>query len=197
MKKKIAKFALLSLLASGVVFLDNAVVPTFVGIPTVATAQAQTKVEHHNVKGKISNISQKAKTIALAKKDNSTFFLKFTDETTLKGVESTKEFKTGEAIIAQYKEVDGEHIATSLEKALVKLPKGVSEIKTDALVDLMKTNKDLVIIDARPPVKYAESHIPGSVSLPFAKLVKAGDKGAELLVKYKDKQLVFYCGGNT
>lgn len=197
MKKKILKLGLCSLLASNFIFLDSAIVPTIDLLPSMKAALAQPAKEFTNVKGKITNISQKAKTIALAKKDSSFFLLKFTDETTLKGATSSKEFKVGEAIIAQYQEIDGENIAISLEKALVKLPKGTSEIKTDALVELMSSGKDIVIIDARPPVKYAEGHIPGAVSLPFSKLVKAGDDGAPLLEKYKDRQLVFYCGGNT
>ena len=68
------------------------------------------------VKGKITNISQKAETIAIAKKDNSFFLLNFSDQTELKGVESSKEFKVGEVIVIHYKVENGENIATSLEK---------------------------------------------------------------------------------
>lgn len=123
--------------------------------------------------------------------------MKFTDETELKGVASTKEFKEGEAIIVKYTVANGENIATSLEKALVKLPKGLKEIKTTELIELLKSNKDLVVVDSRPKVKYDESHIRGAISIPYSKLVKMGDDGAKLLDKYKDRQLAFYCGGST
>jgi predicted sulfurtransferase len=145
----------------------------------------------------ISNISQKAKTIALTQKDKSFFLVKFTDQTELKGVASTKEFKEGEAIVVNYTTVNGENVATSLAKALVKLPKGLKEIKTKELAELIKSNKDLVVIDSRPGARYDENHIPGAVSIPYSELLKKGDDGAKLLEKYKDKQLVFYCGGNT
>lgn len=195
MKKGVLKVGLSSLLAVNLLLAGD-VLPPQTGV-VFATETKQMQAEVQKVKGKITNISQKAKTIALSKKDKSFFLLKFTDSTILKGVKSTKEFKVGEAIIVNYTTEGGENVATSLEKALVKLPKGVAEVKTDELAKLVKENKDLVIIDARPPAKYAESHIPASISLPFAKLKKMGDEGATLLEKYKDRQLVFYCGGPT
>ncbi len=197
MKKSVLKLGLCALLATNLV-VSNEMIPGFEGISFAAEgAKTEKQAESMKIKGKITNISQKAKTIALAKKDKSFFLLKFNDETELKGVKSSKEFKVGEAIVIHYKAVGGENIATSLEKALVKLPKGVKEVKTDELAKLISQDKNLVIVDARPPIKYAESHIAGSVSIPFSKVVKKGDEGNKLFEKYKDKQLVFYCGGPT
>ena len=195
MKKGVLKAGLTSLLAVNILLAGNIMQPTE-GIVFAAETQ-NNKAEMQKVKGKITNISQKAKTIALSKKDKSFFLLKFSDDTTLKGVASTKEFKVGEAIFVHYTTVGGENLASSLEKALVKLPKGVTEIKTDELAKLIESDKSLVIVDARPPVKYDESHIASSVSIPFSKVIKMGDKGSQLFDKYKDKQLVFYCGGPT
>ncbi|WP_458776538.1 rhodanese-like domain-containing protein [Desulforhopalus sp. 52FAK] len=195
MKKGVLKVGLGSLLAVNLLLAGNILPPTTGVVFAAETQKAQAEVQM--VKGKITNISQKAKTIALSKKDKSFFLLKFSDDTILKGVKSTKEFKVGEAIIVNYTVSDSENIATSLEKAIVKLPKGVTEIKTDELAKLITENKDLVIVDARPPVKYGEGHIPSSISIPFSKLTKMGDKGSTLFDKYKDKQLVFYCGGPT
>lgn len=197
MKKTVLKLALGSMLAVNLVLAGNVICP-FAGVADATeAAKATSQQEMHKVKGKITNISQKAKTIALSKKDKSFFLLKFDDQTELKGVKSSKEFKVGEAILVKYQKVGGENIATSLEKAIVKLPKGVKEVKTEELAKLLKENKDVVVIDARPPVKYAENHIAQAVSIPFSKLTKMGDDGAKLLDKYKDKQLVFYCGGPT
>ncbi len=198
MKKTILKLGLSALLATNLL-ISGDLVP---GVNGVAFAADAVKVEKatdaQSVKGMIANISQKAKTIALTKSDQSFFLLKFTDETKLKGVASAKEFKEGEAIIVNYTVVNGENIATSLEKAVFKLPAGIKEIKTEELADLLASGKnDLVVIDARPTAKYDESHIRGSVSIPYSKLVKMGDDGAKLLEKYKDKHLVFYCGGST
>lgn len=196
MKKKILKLGLSALLATNVMVVGHALTPTeFIHTAEAATTQPEMKTQ--KTKGKITNISQKAKTIAISQKDKSFFLLKFTEDTTLKGVKSSKEFKVGEAIIVQYTTVDGENIANSLEKALVKLPKGVKEIKTDQLADLIEKQKDTVVVDARPPSRYAEGHVPGAISIPYAKLAKMGDDGVQLLEKYKDRQLVFYCGGPT
>lgn len=197
MKKTVLKLGLSALLATNLLILSEAV-PGVAGFAFAAEAtKAEMKAEAQKVKGKITNISQKAKTIALAKKDKSFFLLKFNDETKLEGVKSTKEFKVGEAIVVNYTTTNGENIATSLKKALVKLPKGIKEVKTKELAELLTNKKDLVLVDARPAVKYAESHIPGAISIPYSKLLKKGDDGAKLLEKYKDRQLVFYCGGAT
>ena len=197
MKKTVLKLGLCALLATNLLIFSEAVpgVESFAFAAEKSKMAKQTKAE--KVKGKITNISQKAKTIALAKKDKSFFLLKFNDETKLKGVKSTKEFKVGEAIIVNYVTANGENTATSLEKALVKLPKGIKEVKTKELARLLDSKKNLVVVDARPGIKYAESHIPGSISIPYSKLVKMGDDGAKLLEKYKGRQLVFYCGGTT
>jgi predicted sulfurtransferase len=193
MKKSILKLGLCALLSVNLISGYEAAT----GLNSFSFTAEVAAAEATQVKGKISNISQKAKTIAIAGKDDSLFFLKFNDATELKGVESSKDFKVGEAIVASYKVEGGENIATTLEKALVKLPKGVKEIKTDELAKMMAEGKGVVVVDARPPIKYDEFHIPGSVSVPYSKLVKMGDDGKKLLEKYMDKQLVFYCGGNT
>jgi predicted sulfurtransferase len=198
MKKTILKLGLSALLVSNLL-ISSDLLPGTNGIVFAAdTPKVAKATDAQNVKGTIANISQKAKTIALTKSDQSFFLLKFTDDTKLKGVASAKEFKEGEAIIVKYTVVNGENIATSLEKAVFKLPAGIKEIKTEELADMLASGKDnLVVIDARPPAKYDESHIRGAVSIPYAKLVKLGDDGAKLLEKYKDKHLVFYCGGST
>lgn len=197
MKKTVVKLGLCALLATNLLVMGNPVTGDNALVFAADSKAVQAPKEALKVKGKITNISQKAKTIALAKKDKSFFLVKFTDDTELKGVESSKEFKVGEAIVIHYTTDNGENIATSLEKALIKLPAGLQEIKTKELVSLIADNKDLLVIDARPPVKYAESHIPGAISIPYSKLVKMGDDGAQLLAKHKDRQLVFYCGGPT
>lgn len=195
MKKGVLKVGLVSLLAVNFLLLGNVLQPSE-GFVFAAETQ-KVHAEMQKIKGKITNISQKAKTIALSKKNNSFFLLKFSDTTTLKGVKSAKEFKVGEAIIVHYTTVGGENFANSLEKAIVKLPTGVTEIKTDELAQAIESNKDLVIIDARPSVKYGEGHIASALSIPFAKLSKMKDNGSQLLAKYKDRQLIFYCGGST
>lgn len=197
MKKTFLKLGLSALLVTNV-FILNEAVPGFDGVVFAAdAAKVATPAAAPSVKGKISNISQKAKTIALTLSDSSFFLAKFTDETKVKGVESIKNLNVEEPVIVSYSVVNGENIATSLELVHATLPAGTKEIKTKELAELLKSKKELLIIDSRPPIKYDESHIPGSISIPYAKIVKMGDDGAKLLEKYKDRQLVFYCGGST
>ncbi len=197
MKKTIFKVGLSALLVANMIVLGEAVTSVDPFVHAASTTKNEVQTEVQKIKGKITNISQKAKTIALAKKDKSFFLVKFSDATVLKGVESSKDFKVGEALVVNYTTAGGENTATSLQKALVKLPEGIKEIKTKELVGLLSSNKDLIVVDARPPIKYSEGHIPGSIFIPYSKLVKLGDEGAKLFDKYKDTQLVFYCGGPT
>lgn len=198
MKKKFLQLGLGALLAANTLLYGEAVIP-FTGMALAAEAaeQAATPAEAKTIQGKIANISQKAKTIALSTPDGQFFLMKFTDTTILKGVESATEFKVDEAIIALYTTIAGENIATSLEKDVVKLPEGIKEIKTDELAGLLSADKNVVIVDSRPTVRFDEGHIAGAVSIPFADLVAKGDEGAKLLARYQDRQLVFYCGGST
>jgi hypothetical protein len=193
MKKTVLKLGLAALLAANVLLVQAVVVPSSTYHAQAAEAA---KAEATHVKGKIGNISQKAKTIALTPPDGSFFLLKFTDETTVNGVDSISELKNDEMITAEFKVVDGANIATSISLVMVELEPGTSEVKTEALVELVKAGK-VVVVDSRPVARYNESHIPGAVSIPFAKLVQLGDEGAKLLEPYKDKQLAFYCGGPT
>ncbi len=159
---------------------------------------AAEKSESKKLKGKISNISQKAKTIALSTKEGGLVFLKFTEKTKLKELASYKELKSGEAILVEYQSRDGENIALSLQKALVKLPAGTSKISTEQLAAMLQDKaKKVVLIDARPAAKYGQGHIKGALSIPYAMLKKEGEKGAQRLEAYKDRQLIFYCGGST
>lgn len=197
MKKKMYRAGVCALLAVGLL-VANGPAPFITSHSAYAADTAQAQTEAKTIKGKITNISQKAKTIALANKDTGFFLVKFSDDTELKGIASSKELKADEAVVVQYVADGDEFLAKSIEKALVKLPKGIKEIKTDELAEKVKNSSDkIVVVDARPPIKYAEGHIAGAVSIPFSKLTKMGDDGAKLLEKYKDRQLIFYCGGST
>jgi predicted sulfurtransferase len=197
MKKTLMRLGIGALLTANALILSEAVLP-FTGFALAAEpAKVAEPTEAKSIQGKIANISQKAKTLALATSDGGFFLMKFTDDTILKGVSSAAEFKEEEAVVALYTTVNGENIATSLEKDVVKLPEGVKEVKTDELVKLMANDKNIVVIDARPAIKYDEGHIPGSISIPFATLVTMGEEGTKLFGPYQGNHLVFYCGGPT
>ena len=89
MKKTVVKLGLCTLLATNLLILSEAV-PGVDGFVFASDApKVEMQAEAQKIKGKITNISQKAKTIALTQKDNNFFLLKFNDETELIGVKST------------------------------------------------------------------------------------------------------------
>ncbi len=157
--------------------------------PAVAAVQ---KTQANVYKGKVVGKSNKAKTISIqvGKGDKAkTIMVKFDDNT--KGVEHAAK---GHASIIVYEMRDGQPWATIVKPKLAKLPKGAVEIKTAAVVELIGSKADLVIIDARPGKRYAAAHIPGAINI-GTKEYK--DKAATLLPKDKGKLLVLYCGGPT
>ncbi len=191
MKKQLSSATFAAVTAA--VLLLSAPGPTSFTAPAFASGQSDLLT----ARGKVVNISQKAKSIALTLKDGSFLLLKFNAETALKELDSLKSIKSGEAIAVTYRPVNGENIAISVGKAHVKLPEGTREIKTEALAALLAGEPKPVLIDSRPVTKFDEGHIPGAVSLPYARLKKMGEKGSDLLTAYGDRQLIFYCGGST
>jgi len=158
---------------------------------TVKPAATQKKAE--NVyKGKIVGKSNKAKTISISvgKGDKAkTLLVKFDDKT--KGSEFAKK---GEAAIITWEKRGNDQYATVIKPKLAKLPEGVTEIKSKELKKLLASNTQMVLVDSRPSKRYAQSHLPGAVSIPVPQFKTTAP---ELLPKEKDKLLVFYCGGPT
>ena len=158
---------------------------------TLKSTVAQKK-EATVYKGKVLGMSKKAKSISIqvGKGDKAkTMMVKYDNKTT--GLEFAKK---GEAAIINWEMRGTDKIATVIKPKLAKLPEGISEIKTAELKKLIDSNSDLTIIDSRPAKRYAQSHIPGAISIPVGDMKS---KAAEMLPKEKDKLLVFYCGGPT
>ena len=157
-----------------------------------AKPAAAVKKEKNVYKGKVVGKSNKAKTISIKLgkgAEAKTMMVKFDDAT--KGVEHAAK---GHAAIIKYKVVGTDKIATVIKPKLAKLPEGVKEIKTAEMEALIESKAKMMVIDARPPVRYAQGHIIGAASIPVPKLKK---EGAAALPKDKDLQLIFYCGGPT
>ena len=149
------------------------------------------------VKGQVKAVSNKAKTLSLNVKDKGIMLFKFNDATKFINFTKTKEIKYPTAVVVKYKTEGPDNMAISIKKALVSLPKGVTEIKTDEVVALVDKGPDAgnyFLVDARPATVASAGHIPSAVSIPVNVL---GKKGAELLPSDKSKLLIFYCGGPT
>ncbi|MEN8257666.1 MAG: rhodanese-like domain-containing protein [Thermodesulfobacteriota bacterium] len=166
--------------------------PVQAGNQAAPAAKAEAKKKQNVLKGKILGKSNKAKTISISVgkgKKAKTMMVKFDDST--KGV---KHAVKGHAAIIEFKGKGKDRVATVIKPKLAKLPKGTSEMKPGELAALMASGKKYVLVDARPGKRFHEGTIPGSISIPVPAMKK---KGASLLPKNKDIQLVFYCGGPT
>ena len=142
--------------------------------------------------GEIAGISDRARTISITvgKGEQAKVMMVKYDEQT-QGVNSVAQ---GYAAIIAYELRGKETYATEVRPKLAKLPAGVTEIKTTELEELIYSGAPLFLVDSRPPVRYAQSHLPGAHSLPVPLL---NDKQGEVLPENKDIPLIFYCGGPT
>ncbi|MHB8790652.1 MAG: rhodanese-like domain-containing protein [Desulfobulbaceae bacterium] len=164
---------------------------------TTSTGSAQKpgvgqKQDANTYTGKVLGKSNKARTVSIEvgkEGETKTMMLKFDDKTT--GLEHAV---NGEAAIIAWEMRGGDKYATVIKPKLAKLPEGVAEIKADEVKSLVDSKGDYLLIDSRPENRFAQSHLPGAISITVEQM-KAG--AADLLPKEKDKLLVFYCGGYT
>ncbi len=149
------------------------------------------------VKGQVKAVTNKAKTVSVNVKGKGLMLFKFNDGTKFINFTKTKEIKYPTAVVVKYKTEGPDNVAISIKKALISLPKGVTEIKTDEVVALVEKGpkaENYFLVDARPPKVASAGHIPTAVSIPVNVLKKKGEK---LLPADKNTMLVFYCGGPT
>ncbi|RDY23995.1 rhodanese-like domain-containing protein [Romboutsia maritimum] len=66
----------------------------------------------------------------------------------------------------------------------------VIKIKSSKLKEMIENKKIDLIIDLRSVENYSKEHIPGAINIPINEIP---DK-LEFLEKYKDKNIVLYCG---
>lgn len=144
--------------------------------------------------GKITGKSRKAQTISLAQKDGSHLTVKYNDATQYINAKSSRYLRTKDAVKVEYKKVNGENIAITITRKLVKLPAGTKQITSKQVKAVIDRGQPFQLIDARPTAMYEQSHIPGAVSIPYSKLKT---EGAKLLPFPKNQLLIFYCGGDT
>lgn len=100
----------------------------------------------------------------------------------------------GETAIINWEARGSDKYAAAIKPKRAKLPEGVVELKPEEVKALIDRNAEMMIIDSRPVKSYAQSHLPGAVSI----TVEQMESGAlNMLPSDKDTLLVFYCGGYT
>jgi hypothetical protein len=123
----------------------------------VMSAEAAENGDIISVKGKVKGFSdpRQSKTISVDVTKKGVLVFKYTDSTTFKNFRTLPEL-TNEAVVVEYRTVGPDYVATSITKALVKLPAGVAEIKTAevaALVEKGPVKGNYFLADARPAQK--------------------------------------------
>jgi hypothetical protein len=149
------------------------------------------------IKGQVKAVSNKAKTVSVDVTGKGVVLVKFTDDTTFVNAESGKDIGPPTAVVISYKTVGPDKIATRITKALVKLPAGVTEIKTDELAALVAKGSaagSYCLIDSRPAKVASAELIPTAASIPVTVMEEKGEKS---LACGKAKVVIFYCGGPT
>ncbi|MDI6801673.1 MAG: rhodanese-like domain-containing protein [Thermodesulfovibrionales bacterium] len=148
------------------------------------------------VRGTVKSIAETIKTISITIKDKGDMLFKYSDKTKLVNIIKIDDVKPGEAVIIDYQRSGKDLLATVVTLSLVKLPEGVSEIKTPELVELVRKGTDsgkYMLVDCRPFKRFEEGHIPTAISIP----VDDFEKKASLLPADKNTLVIFYCGGPT
>ena len=189
MKQSFKKFLPLAIMLS---MLTWGCVQTEKTADPMTKSTAAMKQEATVYKGKIVGKSKKAKTISIevGKGDKAKIIMvKFDSKT--KGLEFAEK---GEAAIVNFEMRGADKYATVIKQKLAKLPEGVLEINPKEVKALLDEDTDLVLIDSRPEKGYAQSHLPGAISITVDKMIASAH---ELLPPEKDKLLIFYCGGYT
>lgn len=120
---------------------------------------------------------------------------RFNNNTVVKNMEDLEEMgdHKGKAFrVYYYVNKAGENVAALITRFDI-LNSITPDQKLDkaALKNIILHDKNTVVIDARPPMKYKEGFIPGSIVIPAAEIEKMADK----LPKDKNTPLVFYCVG--
>lgn len=158
---------------------------------TSGEARSQVQAATPVYMGNVLEVSKKAKVISIevGKGENArTMMVRFDDQT--KGLENAV---AGHGSIINYEMRGNEPWATVIKQKLVKLPDGVTEIKSADLKTLLDKGEKFTLIDSRPAKRFASSNLPGAINIPVDEFKNQANK----LPENKDELLVFYCGGPT
>lgn len=67
---------------------------------------------------------------------------------------------------------------------------GYTHLEPNAAAEMMKNDKNILVVDTRTPEEYEKKHIPGAILIPIADF-KNGN--AELMLPDKNQTLLLYC----
>ncbi len=157
-----------------------------------AAAPRAAEQNGQTVSGTVKGISNLARSISLEVgrgEAAQTMLIRFDDKT-----QGMQDVVRGEPGIVTYVMRGATPYATEVKRKIAAIPEGVEEIKTEALVALLKRDPTVFLVDSRPLSRYRQAHLPRAHSIPLARLE---EQGAKLLPADTGTPLVFYCGGVT
>jgi len=121
--------------------------------------------------------------------------VKFDDDTAVKNIKDIEELKLhrGKGFRINYVEEKGEKRAVLVTRFdILQTIQPADKLSRDEFKKFVADNKNVLVLDSRPPEPYQEAHIPGSKLLP----APAFDKmHAQVLPQDKSTPIVFYCVG--
>jgi hypothetical protein len=141
--------------------------------------------------GNLKTVSAKAEMIQID--TGALWTVKFDENTKLKNWnQPINKIPKEKEITITYVEKNGELYATLIN---VKPPVVVDPAKVIKVSEMKKIfdDKKGLIIDCRPPGRYHEGHIPGSINIWYAEF----DKHIDKLPQDKNELIVYYCQGPT
>ncbi|MDP2170474.1 MAG: rhodanese-like domain-containing protein [Rhodocyclaceae bacterium] len=121
--------------------------------------------------------------------------VKYDDDTAVKNIKEMEELKLhrGKGFRINYVEEKGEKKAVLVTRFdILQTIQSGDKLSRDEFKKFLADNKNVLVLDSRPPEPYQEAHIPGSKLLP----APAFDKmHAQVLPQDKSTPIVFYCVG--
>ena len=154
------------------------------------------------IRGKMVSVSEAFKSFNVTV-GPAVWIVKYDDKLKVKqgekfsGPEALKTIKKDHEIFITYTGEESKAMATQLAvKQPFKVP-AEQQITLNEMKDLVAQGPEkgkYTLLDSRPPAMYAEGHMPGARSLPFAKFA---DLAPKLLPADKAALVIFYCAGET
>lgn len=79
------------------------------------------------------------------------------------------------------------------KRIIKKLNRNKENISTAEMLEILKTNDNVILLDVRSSQEYREGNLPGSINIPLYEI----QKRANMELKNKDAIIIAYCSAGT
>jgi hypothetical protein len=192
METILRRFAVALLIASGMLLFSSSQAIAQTQKPKILKPCNQCHAPDEKLlRGTLGGISVKAETLSV--NTGVMWTVKFDDKTKLSGWDTPiGKLPREKEVAISYIEKNGEFYAKSISvKQPAKLPTD-KVVNTDFVAERVE-QRDALIVDSRPAVRFYEGAIPGAINIFDADF----DKHIDKLPKDKNTMIIFYCAGPT